>query len=370
MVIRQTPRLCKGFTLVEVLLSTAIIAVLILILVSITGQTSATWRYTTAKIEQFRESRDAFETITTKVSQATLNTYWDYDNMTLPKRYERRSELRFISGPASSLLGNGPANTTRVTHCVFFHAPLGYADTGTYKGLEGLLNVWGYYLELNSDKTTRPAFVNSMPSPPPERFRFRLMEFMQPSDQLLTYSYTSGSGAGGVAAAISYQGKDWFKTPVNNSASTLSRPVAENIIALIITPRLSKRDEQQFNNSSPDYSPLSPDYSYDSSLTQNAGQSSTDPRTNPKNQLPPVVQITMVAIDETSAARLNLNSASGDIFSLSSKFSDTTKYTGDLKFQTGGASLENTLISMKVNYRIFTSNVPIRAAKWSRDQTN
>ena len=122
-----------------------------------------------------------------------------------------------------------------------------------------------------------------------------------------------------------------------------------------------------------DSSPLAPKYSYDSSLTKNDGQAGTDPRINPKNQLPPVLQITMVAIDETSAARLNLGTATGDIFKLKGKFADTTKYTGDLVVQPGGAadvSLENTLIGKKVNYRIFTTNVPIRAAKWSRDQVN
>ena len=46
----------------------------------------------------------------------------------LAERYERRSELRFVCGPASTLLGNGP-NTQRVTHAVFFHAPLGMSDS-------------------------------------------------------------------------------------------------------------------------------------------------------------------------------------------------------------------------------------------------
>ena len=81
----------------------------------------------------------------------------------------------------------------------------------------------------------------------------------------------------------------------------------------------------------------------------------------------------MVAIDEASAVRLNLASTSPDIFSVSSKFSATLQYTADLALIAGGnsnASLENALVSKKVNYRIFTTNIPIRAAKWSRNEVN
>lgn len=364
-----------GFTLVEVLLSTAIISLILLVLVSITTQTSATWRYTTGKIEQFRESRAAFETITTKVSQATLNTYWDYGYTSgLPTRYERRSELRFASGSAKTLLGTS-ATGTRVTHAVFFHAPIGLVSGSNpqYHGLEGLLNVWGYYVELNSDKDLRPSFLDSVVPPPPLRYRFRLMEFMQPSENLSTYGYTSGV-SGGTPVAATYVGSEWFKTSVNASPR-FSRPVAENIIALIITPRLSKRDEEEVKGGTSEInsSPLAPKYSYDSALTKNVGQTAADPRVNPKNQLPPVLQVTMVAIDETTAARLKLTASSGDLFNLDSKFTDTAKYTSDLVAMPGGAvgaSLENTLIEKKASYRIFTTNIPIRAAKWSRDQVN
>jgi len=368
------------------MLSTAIISLILLVLVSVTSQTSSTWRYTTGKIEQFRESRAAFETITTKISQATLNTYWDYDSPTLPTRYERRSELRFISGQASqgadALLGNGSTESGgtsyRVTQCLFFHAPLGIADRADYKGLENLLNVWGYFVEFRDDKKLRPSFVTDATSPP--KFRFRLMEFMQPSENLPTYLYTSGLD-GSKPKSAGYVDKTWFKTAVNASSSP-SRPVAENIIALILTPRLSKSDELAYNkanggSSNPDISPLAPLYSFDSTKVKNSGVTVSDAKAlkqiNPKNQLPPVIQVTMVAIDEVSASRLRLDAGKSDIFKLSGKFTDTSKYTADLVVKPGAAadaSLENTLIDKKVSYRFFTTNIPIRAAKWSREQVN
>lgn len=365
-----------GFTLVEVLVSTAIILLLLVALTGVINQASTTLLATRGKVEQFREARAAFETMTSKVSQATLNTYWDYgfDSSGLPSRYERRSELRFISGPHQELLGADPTGA-RQTHAVFFHAPLGLVEATNpqYHGLEGLLNVWGYYLELNSDKNFRPSFINSAPIKPPERFRFRLMEVMLPSERLGTYGYTSGL-SGQVPSAVSYQGKDWFRNAVSGTP-TSARPVAENIVAMIITPRLAKRDEQEIKGATPeiDSSPLAPRYSYDSALTMNNGQTASDPRTNPKNQLPPLLQITMVAIGETSASRLNLTATSGDVFKLGTKFADTSQYTKDLTVNptgTADASLENTLISKRVSYRVFTTNVPIRAAKWSRAQVN
>ena len=51
-----------------------------------------------------------------------------------------------------------------------------------------------------------------------------------------------------------------------------------------------------------------------------------------------------------------------EIFKISTLFSDTTKFAEDL------ATLEQTLATKRVKYRIFTTNVQIRAAKWSREQ--
>jgi uncharacterized protein (TIGR02599 family) len=85
------------------------------------------------------------------------------------------------------------------------------------------------------------------------------------------------------------------------------------------------------------------------------------------------MQVTLVAIDEASAARLNLDANSADIFSLKTKFTSTIRYTTDLAVNPAGnstTSLENALIAKRVNYRIFTTSVPIRAAKWSRSEVN
>lgn len=138
----------NGFTLVELMVSVVLITLLTLLLVSMTNSAASTWRYTTARIEQFRGADIAFEAIARRLSQASLNTYWDYDNPTVPKKYLRQSDLRFVAGDAEILLK--PATLRRPTHSVFFQAPLGYVgDTTNFGGLDNLINTWGYYVEFN-----------------------------------------------------------------------------------------------------------------------------------------------------------------------------------------------------------------------------
>jgi uncharacterized protein (TIGR02599 family) len=70
----------------------------------------------------------------------------------------------------------------------------------------------------------------------------------------------------------------------------------------------------------------------------------------------------MVAVDELSANRIGDAGASGLKTKLNSLFSDPTKMQADLQ------DLEKYLVDNRINYRIFTTNISIRAAKWSRNQ--
>ena len=347
-----------GFTLVEVLVASAILVAMLGFLLVVMDQTARIWSGTSAKVEQFREARTGFERVTTRLSQATLNTYWDYDYNTasppVPTRYARRSELRFIAGSGATLLGNS-GSAARVTHAIFFNAPLGITGSTNYEGLANALNTFGYFTELADDTGQRPPFITTAMIP--LRWRFRLMEFSQPTEKFNLYQFTSGTPTAPNLAST-YTGTDWFKTDVNSSA-VLKRVITENVIALIITPRLAKADEALQSPSNATHSPLAPNYGYDSTGTN------ANPQLNPKNQLPPVVQLTMVAIDDRSAEKLDLTGvAQADVFKMATLFTDTRNLTTDL------ATLEGTLAARHLRYRIFTTNVHIRAAKWSREQTN
>ena len=90
-----------------------------------------------------------------------------------------------------------------------------------------------------------------------------------------------------------------------------------------------------------------------------------DKNLDPKNQLPSVVEVTMVAIGEPSAIRLaQVNGTTAPDFGVSSLFSDPSLLASDLN------KLELKLNGMHVTYHVFSSNVAIKGAKWSRDETN
>ena len=233
----------RAFTLVELLLAMVILSLVTLVLVSMVNQTGSLWRRTTSKIEEFREARTGYESLTRCLSQATLNTYWDYNDPNTPTKYMRQSELRFVSGPGLMNGVNSP--TPYPTHSLFFFAPLGFVrpastsdnEAVNYQGLDNLLNLWGYFIEYSDDSALRPPFVAGK-----ARKRFRLMELMQPSQSLSLYSLEAAAGGN-----IKYITPEWFQNAVSTSGD-VPRPVhvlAENIIALIILPKMTPADQKK-----------------------------------------------------------------------------------------------------------------------------
>ncbi len=348
-----------GFTLVELLVATVVLLLIMAILLTVTTQAGNLWRTTTAKMEQFRGARDAFESMTRRLSQATLNTYWDYDNATTPTRYVRQSELRFISGNTVALAGTPAAGRQWPTQSVFFQAPLGFSQDTATTGLENLLNTWGYFIEFGTDAAQRPGIVTQAISP--LRYRYRLCELMQPTNALSIYSFTSGL-SGGVPKNLSYTGRDWFTVPLNitDASTNPVRPVhvlAENIIALVILPKLSLAEDSTGTA-------LAPLYTYDSTSTNATAA------LNPKNQLPPLVEVTMVAIGESAAIRLAKEQGTTmPTFGMATAaynalFTDATQMATDL------GKLQTALNSQHIAFRVFSTNVAIKGAKWSREEAN
>jgi uncharacterized protein (TIGR02599 family) len=384
-----------AFTLVELMAATAVFIGLMLLLVTTTNQTGEMWRRSSSKIEQFQQARRGFESMTRRISQATLNTYWDYhfplkggkpDRSQVPDGYMRQSELRFRSGQSMQLLGAGKSRA-RPTHCIFFQAPLGFVDDDvtvrisaaqSHKPLNNLLNTWGYFLEVNDDTAEIPQFLREIV---PARVRSRLMELMEPSETLKMDNPSSDINTTTPLDPNwdnpKYLG--WFTDPINVRTPRPVRVLAENILALVILPRLTPQDEAARAKATPKkLEVLCPLYDYDSKRLSNTAAGianpqtkATDPDLNPKDQLPPVVTVAMVAIDETSAQRLgdpSTNLKLDDLFKDSKLMEDDYRTTepadGDLN------KLEKMLIEKKLNYRIFISNVGIRGAKWSRWQYN
>jgi uncharacterized protein (TIGR02599 family) len=363
---RLNTRDVGSFTLVEVLVSLVILLILMVLMSTMVTQANKAWKYNKAKTEEYRDSGDAFAALTSRLSQATLNTYWDYLNSSgqgrtaanstnfIPFNYTRQSELRFISGPGlTAVSGANP----RPTHAVFFQAPLGYSTNSTSAGLENLLNTWGYYVEYGPDPRPYPSFAVATTGN-----RFRLMEMMEPSDSLSLYKYTCASTAF-PNGSPTYTGTNWYTDPLIATPSN-AHVLAQNVIALILLPKLSPQED-------PSRLGLAPLYAYNSTTTGQSTITTPNALFDSHNQLPPVVQISLVSISEESAIRMGNTGSTALLAKINTLFSNATNYTSDLRAPPDGSatSLESYLIQNKINYHIFTTDVAIKSAKWSTSQT-
>jgi uncharacterized protein (TIGR02599 family) len=132
--------------------------------------------------------------------------------------------------------------------------------------------------------------------------------------------------------------------------------VAENIIAMIIHPR--EADEK----SQTDKEELAPDYLFDSRRFQWGGNSTLGTRS--RHQLPPVIDITFIAVDETSfntfANRENLKSADDDPKLIEKDFFKKVK-----EFRKDLDEVEKVLTAKKLEYRVFNTSLRIRESKWT-----
>ncbi len=404
-----------GFTLIELLLSTVVIAGLMYFLVATIDQTQKVWVRTTEKVVEFQSARSAFESMTRRLSQATLNAYWrahdtDRSAASVSFKFRRQSELQFISGPTERFFGaspevadlSKPLDKAYPTHAMFFHAPIGYteeplAGSGTelpyYRNLDSLLSSCGYFIEYAADPD-RPPFLEKLTPKMPDRYRHRLMEMTIPTERLTTFlrpkddlgfndprtfdeknNYYAGMVDTGRNPQSSWIRPRWMKEAFvresvggsgGQSRFTYAHVRAENVIALVILPKLAEKDRTD-----PTQLELAPYYEFDSWRIL-AGRTEYDSvnkisldETARDNLLPPIMQVTMVAVDEKAITRFGpteskIPSWTDNLFKQAKKVSD---YTTDIQ------TLEQRLNEdpVKPNYRIFTADIVIRGSKWSRD---
>jgi len=310
-----------GFTLLELLVSMTLVVIVAGLTLSIMSAITSAWKAHKTRAGAFGNARAVFETLTDRLSQATLNTYWDYDNRGAPTRYLRKSELHFVQGKASSLI---PAVADTSGDAVFFSAPLGISEGENYRPLFKLLSACGFYVRFGKEKNRPPFVDNRLPS----RYRFRLYQFLEPGERLRVY------GAGPLGNWYADDLEDW------------SFPMVENVIALILRVRYPSGGGQVMS------------YDYNS----RTGMSANPPPVT-LHQLPPVVSVTLVVIDEDSAMRLA--SKYGDtpppILPDAGTFVSADQYEDDL----AQWKLKLQAFNPKIEYRILSSDVYLRGAKWS-----
>lgn len=324
----------RGFTLIEMLCSTAILIIVLLLITSVVQRTANIWRASSDQNRSFQNAQRAFTAVTHSLEQATLNTYWTTLDSSWqppaatntdtfkPAHYGRMSELHFVAGPAAVLLGPSAGPGT----AVFFQTPQGFSQGSSYSKLQSALNVCGYYVQYGSDTNAMPAFARPLLSGKP---RYQLMELLQPTENMGVYANQSDA---------TYS--DWYVQP---AATAAARPLAENVILLAIRWIYSLSDGT-----------LAYAYSYNSRTSGTTSQPLT------QHQLPPRAEITMVALDETSALRASAASGSNPPALVSTNlFTDPTRLPDDR------AALESSLAARGYRFHTFSAEVYLKSAKWS-----
>ena len=403
-----------------------------LLLLSTTDQTQRVVKRTTEKTASFQGARAAFESMTRRLGQATLNTYWRaHDNNIISKlaifRFRRQSELQILSGSTDRIFSANtqlkgtlqqPSNLAYPTHCIFFQAPLGHTvepistarpDVHKFARLDTSLAGCGYFIEYGPEPD-RPQVLGTAGLP--SKYRFRLMEMTVPTEKLTFYqrpnNSTSPNSATDEKTMIDPRvydmknayynglvaGKDrksntnwvpplWMKEAIARDTIANTSPTAkkfrdtyvraENIVALIILPKLAEKDRIIPGSNPPKFDPnqleLAPAYEFDSWRVIDGNPSVKDDRNRlvdnsaRDNLLPPIIQVTMVAVDDLSMQKLNPSASNvpdlvGNLFSKATTVKD---YEDDI------TSLERALSRQNIKYRIFSTDVVLRGSKWSRD---
>lgn len=384
---RGAPRPLRGapaFTLIELLVSITVLVVLMLVVTQVVGVVQRNWVRANSRVSQFREARRAFDVISRNLSQATLNTYWANDfeelstdgvgeKITAPKSYKRQSELQFVCGPTSQVL-TAASGSNYPGHAVFFQAPLGVtslvaADSGstTQADTENMVNLLcarGYFVEWGTDLPYRPEFLNSSPYSTivPPRSRLRLMEYSPTAEKNRIYAE--------IVRPIENNSRQWFQDALTStvtdsetvSTRAFTRPIAENILALIISP------QTETTSATDTPTAIAPSYFYDSTVT-GPSASGTRPQ-GTQHALPPLLKVTMVALDERSGeffARDENSSMLDEVLEgTTALFKSAANYQAELDgTEDEPGTLEALLLKNKLQYRIFTTTIALKASRFS-----
>jgi len=321
-----------AFTLIELLTATVVFSLLLSFLLVALNQTTRVWRQSTATLEAYKSSREAFNFMTQRLSEATLNTYWAYQFQTIngqqvPKSYRRESDLQFYTGPGLS----------GTSHAVFFQAPGGFtATSGALGGMNKLLNDCGFYVLYGTDDVWRPPPASNL-SP---TSRYRLVQLTVPSEASGPFS--------------SSRGTTWHQSKVQPGASgfgNMNTPIGENIIAIAFLPKRTSLDEAVRG-------PLPGGFTYDSK----AGASS-NPQPVTANQLPPLVAVVMIVIDESSAVRLAQTSGNEQPAEIRNALSGRLVNPDNLEDDL--VQIGKALDAANIGHKVFRATIPIHSSKWS-----
>jgi uncharacterized protein (TIGR02599 family) len=349
----------QAFSLIEVMVASSIAMVIIAVLLSVVSRVADGTRAAATQADHFQQAQRAFETLGRRIEQATLSSYWDsYSVNATVRRYQRMSELRFVCGPMQC--GANPLDSAKPSvrpgHGVFFQTTSGRMVNDSdpaLLGLGGLINSWGYFVEVGTDSASLPSFLAGKADL--DAVAPRLVEICEPPKRLSIYGYTSG--------APDYSGFEWFRVPLADA--TLRHIAAENIAVLLVQPKLTGQEAARLlpgASAEERDALLAPQLFYHSGAPVPPG---TPVDRNMRHRLPAMVELTMVALGSATVSRI-YSATSLDPLKVSDAFRNATSLRAELQGTSSAKqadSLEGRLVGLHANYRIFSATIPIRSAQ-------
>jgi uncharacterized protein (TIGR02599 family) len=242
--------------------------------------------------------------------------------------------------------------------------------------MTNLLCARGYFVAWGSDETFRPPFLAAVGTVSP-RFRYRLMEYSPTAESNTIYFDPANAGDLPGRRPITDAGRRrlWFQNAITGAAArpetvadhAFTRPVADNIIALIISPQYEQ------STAHPNPESLAPLYVYDSAMTANPGAPAPG-AANPQGTqhlLPPLLKITMVSLDSAAGERLaerdNATQQQRLAATLAPLFNNAVGYNNpNSNYRQDLNTLQDFLIREHLNFRVFTTTVVMKQSSWSR----
>jgi uncharacterized protein (TIGR02599 family) len=337
----------EAFTLLEVLVACTVLVLLLAMLAAVMQTTTKTVLQASNRLSTYATARSAFDTMNQKLSQATLNTYWDYYNAATPPQrrsaanaatfapaaYGRASDLQFVVRQNTQNSGYGGE--------IYFQSPEAFSADSSYQSTRGLLNACGYYVQFCSSAAFSPSIFGANPS-----YRYRLMQGMEPTESLSIYPNASSD-------AVS-----WITTIKNsglNAPSSSVLPLADNVICAVFWPLLPAGQDTTGNGTA-----LTTDYTYDSQVPI----TTLSPQPVQSDTLPPTIQVTMVVIDEASATRIDSGATPPSVIQNAlaqngGLFKKASSYASDLGL------LQGALNAAHIGFEVLTTTVVLRESKWS-----
>ncbi len=341
-----------GLTLLEILLSMAVLAMVLMAIAATMTSMQNIWLRIRGKSDQYRSTRMAVDTIAGRLTEATLATRMVRDPTATGSndKFLRESDLHFVCGTSDQLLQG--VHGIYSGGAVFFQAPFGEHGTDgvnqPYDKLNNALCAWGYFVEYGSDSNERPAFLQEHKELAPARMRFRLMEFRQPAHELSLFEPKSSTDTKPKLSDLSPPNLyDWFQKPLRNNSAALRHVsiVAENVLAMVLTPI----DPDPTTNAQISGG----DGIYDTRRFQWAPNSTLADAT--RHRLPPVLQLTIIAMSEDEWSKMSDDEIGVKASQLrgliSGRLRGENEIIQDLHF------IEAELTRMKMPHRIVTTKI-------------